>query len=460
MAGAWRIVKDSLIGKSVDLTREPIGRAVVLLAIPMVLETLLESVFAVVDIFWVSRLGPDATTVVGVTESLMAVLYAMAIGMTIAATAMVARRVGEKDPEQAAVVAVQAIFLGVAIASLFGIVGVLGGHALLGWMGVSPGVLRHAAFTRVMLGGNVTVFLLYLINAAFRGAGDAAIAMWSLSIANAFNILLGPLFIFGVGPFPRLGVTGAAVGTTIGRGIGVAFQLAMLLRGGGRLTVKLRHVRIDVAALRALLRLAGNGVVQAMVGTTSWLGMTRLLTGFGDVVVAGYTVGIRIVMFALLPAFGLANAAATLVGQNLGAERPERAEQSVWIAARFDVLFLGAVGIVLFAFPWVPVAILTPDPAVVDVGARFLRIVSVGFPFYAFAMVMESAFNGAGDTWTPTWLNFLCFWCWEIPLAWLLTRFPGVGATGAFIAITVAFSTVAVAGTIMFRRGKWKRQRV
>jgi putative MATE family efflux protein len=378
------------------------------------------------------------------------------MGLSMAATATVSRRIGEKDAEGAALAAVQALAVGVATAFLFSAAGVAFGPWLLRAMGATPGVLQLASFTRVMLGGSVTVFLLFLINAAFRGAGDAAIAMRSLWLANAFNIVLGPLFIFGVGPFPKLGVTGAAVATTVGRGLGVAYQLYELLGGRGRLAVRLRHLRIDAAVMKALVRLASSGVFQMMVGTASWLALLRILAPFGSTVLAGYTVGIRIVMFALLPAWGLSNAVATLVGQNLGANRAERAERSVWIAARIDGLFLGAVGLVFILFPRQFVGLLNPDPATVDVGAQALRIIAIGFPFYGFSMVMEGAFNGAGDTWTPTVLNFICFWAWEIPLAWALTHF-GSSYNGVFIAITVAFSTLAILAMLWFRRGRWKK---
>jgi putative MATE family efflux protein len=419
----------------------------------MVAEMMMESIFAVVDIFWVSKLGPDAVAAVGLTESMLVLVYALAMGISMGAMAVVARRTGEKDPEGAALAAVQVIVLGVALAAVLGVVGATLAPRLLAVMGASPAVLAiGAGYTRTMLGGCASVVLIFLINAAFRGAGDAAISMRTLWLANGINIVLGPFLVFGWGPFPRLGVTGAAVATTIGRSVGVLYQLRALAAGRGRLAVGRAQLRIDGKTMGTILRISVSGVVQGLIGTTSWVGLVRIVSSFGSVAVAGYTIAIRIVLFALLPSWGMANAAATLVGQNLGAGRPERAEQAVWRAALYNFAFLGAVGLGFFVLAGPIVRLFTADPAVVGYGASCLRIVSAGFLFYAYGMVVNQAFNGAGDTRTPTLLNFFCFWTFEIPLAYVLARPFGLGPTGAFVSITAGFSLLAVAAVVLFRR--------
>ncbi len=460
-ARAWAILSEAVRGSSRDFTEGPIGPAIVILAIPMVMEMIMESIFAIADIFWVSKLGADAVATVGITESMLALIYAVAIGVSISATATVARRIGEKDTEGAASAAVQSIALGVALSVPIGIVGALAAPKLLSLMGGSPELVATGwKFTAVMLGGNVVIMLLFLINAIFRGAGDAAIAMRVLWFANILNILLGPCFIFGLGPFPELGVTGAAVATTIGRGSGVLYQLWTLSRGRGRIVIERRHLKLDPAVMLRLLKLSGNAVFQILIGTASWIGLVRILSGFGSSVLAGYTIGIRIIVFALLPSWGMSNAAATMVGQSLGAGKPDRAERSVWIAGFYNMLFLGAVGLVFVIFAPQLISLFTDDPAVVPWGTACLRYVSFGFLFYAYGMVITQAFNGAGDTWTPTWLNLFCFWLWEIPLAYVLAKVLGFGPKGVFVAITIAFSTIAVASAALFRRGKWKLKKV
>lgn len=460
-SGAWATIREAIRGSKQDFTEGPIGRAIFLLAVPMVAEMLMESLFAVVDIFWVSKLGADAVATVGLTESLLALIYAVAIGLSMGATAMVARRIGEKDPEQAASTAVQAIALGIVLAIPIGIAGALLAPKLLTLMGASPSVVATGSgFTAIMLGANVVILLLFLINAVFRGAGDAAIAMRVLWLANALNIVLGPCFIFGLGPFPEMGVTGAAVGTCIGRGTGVLYQLWTLSRGGGRIAVGRRHVKLDPAVMLRLLRVSGNGILQAAIGTASWIGLVRILSTFGSAALAGYTIGIRIIVFAILPSWGMSNAAATMVGQSLGAGKPGRAERSVWIAGFYNMLFLGGVGLCFILFAGPLIRFFTQDPAIVPYGIDCLRIVSYGFLFYAYGMVLTAAFNGAGDTWTPTWINFFCFWLWEIPLAYVLATRAGMGPRGVFVAIMIAFSTLAVVGALMFRRGKWKEKKV
>jgi len=456
----WERIKEALRGAHHDYTAGPIGRAIFLLAVPMVLETVLESVFAVVDVFFVSRLGADAVATVGLTESMMVLIYTLAMGLGIGATATVARRIGEKDPDGASHAAAQAILLAVLISLVLGIVGALTAPALLSAMGASPGVLANANFTRVMLGGNAVVLLLFLVNAIFRGAGDAVIAMRVLWLANAINIFLGPMLIFGIGPFPRLGVVGAAVATNIGRGVGAVFALSRLFSPGARVRVKRHHFRLDPALMWQMIRLSGSGTFQILVGSASWIGLVRVISGFGSSALAGYTIAMRVVMFALLPSWGLSNAAATMVGQSLGARKPDRAEKSVWIAGRYNVVFLGSVGVAFVALAGPIVSLFSNDPAVASYAVNCLRIVGLGFPFYAYGMVLNSAFNGAGDTWTPTWINFLIFWLLEIPLAYALAVSFNRGPRGVFIAITIAYSSLAVISAYLFRKGRWKTKKV
>jgi putative MATE family efflux protein len=458
---AWATLREAIRGSHQDYTEGPIGRAVVLLAIPMVLEMVLESVFAVVDVFWVSKLGADAVATVGMTESILALIYAVAIGLSMGAAATVARRIGEKDPERAAAAAVQSIALGIAVAVPIGILGALSARRLLALLGAPASVVATGVhFTQIMLGANVVILLLFLINAIFRGAGDATMAMRSLWLANILNLVLDPCLIFGLGPFPRLGVTGAAVATTCGRGLGVLFQVWTLRRGRGRVVISRRHLHLEPRVMLRLLRVSANGIVQVMIGTASWIGLVRILAMFGSAALAGYTIGIRIIVFAILPSWGLSNAAATMVGQSLGAKNPDRAERSVWIAALYDMFFLGGVGILFLVFAGPLVRCFTNDPSIVAYGTGCLRIVSYGFPFYAYGMVTTQAFNGAGDTWTPTWINLFCFWIWEIPLAYFLAQKLGLGPPGVFSAIAIAFSTLAVVSSLIFRQGKWKQKRV
>ncbi len=457
----WRVVIESLKGKHHDFTSAPLNRAVLLLAIPMVLEMVMESLFAVVDVFWVSHLGRDAIAVVGLTESVMSLIYAVAIGISFAATSMVSRRIGEKDPEQAARTAGQILLLGMLVSSGLGIVLAIFAHDILALMGASESVVTMGTdFARVMLGGNATVFLIFLINAAFRGAGDAVIAMRTLWLANALNIVLGPCFIFGWGPFPELGLTGAAVATNIGRGTGVLYQLWHLFGHHSRLKVRLAHFIPDKEILGAIIRLAKNGIAQLLISTTSWVGLFKILALFGSSTLAGYTIAIRIIIFALMPAWGLANAGSTLVGQNLGADQPDRAEKAVRIATKFNMLFLGVVGLIFIILSKPLIGIFTTDPEVARQGVLALWIISLAFPLYAAGMCMEGAFNGSGDTWTPTRLNFFCFWLGQVPLAWLLAKPLGLGPMGVFIAVPVSFSVLALWSLVLFRKGRWKTQKV
>ena len=457
----WSTLREAVRGSHLDYTEAPVGRAVVLLAVPMVLEMLMESVFLVVDVFFVGKLGADAITTVGVTESLMTIIYAAAIGLSIGATATVARRIGEKDPDGAAHAGAQAILIGVAFGIVIGIAGAILAPQLLAAMGASDEVVRTGStFARIMLGTSGNVLLLFLINAVFRGAGDAAIAMRVLWFANAINIVLGPCLIFGIGPFPEMGVTGAAVGTSVGRGCGVLFQLYHLTRPGGRIRMRLSHLRLDRPVMRVILRLSGTATFQNLVGMASWVGLVRILTGFGSAAVAGNTIGIRIILFALLPSFGVSNAAATLVGQNLGAGKPDRAESAAWTAGRYNTMCLAVVGMIFLLFAPQLIAIFTNDTAVAAHGIRCLRIVAAGFLFYGYGMTLTAAFNGAGDTRTPTWINIGCLWLLEIPLAWMLAHPLGFGPTGVFIAVSVAFSTLALVSAVLFSRGTWKTRQV
>ena len=448
-------------GTEQDYTEGPIGRALLLLAVPMVLETMMESVFALADVFWVSRLGPEAVTTVGLTEAVLTLVYTVGLGLGFGVTAMVARRIGEKDPDGAARTAFHAILLGLGVAALLAVIGGRWAAEILSLMGGSPEVVRAGTgYMRIMLVGNATVLLLFLLNAAFRGAGDAVIAMRVLWLANGINIVLDPALIFGWGPLPEMGLDGAAVATNVGRGTAVLVQIATLARSNGRLRIRRPHLRFQPALLARLVRLSGTGVLQIFVATSSWIVLTRILAGFGTLPVAGYTVALRIVIFALLPAWGLSNAAATMVGQSLGAGKPERAQRSVWMAGIANMAVLGVAGLLFVLFAPTLVGLLTADPEVVRWGVLCLRVVGLGFPFYALGMVLAQSFNGAGDTWTPTFINFFCFWLFELPFAWFLAHGVGHGPAGVFVAIALAESSLAIVSALVFRRGRWKTKKV
>jgi putative MATE family efflux protein len=459
--GIWSAVKEALRGSHRNYTVGPIGRSIILLAIPMVLEMLMESVFAVVDIFWVAHLGTDAAATVGLTESLLTLIYALAIGLSIGATATIARRIGEQNPDGAARAAVQAISIALLVSLVIAAIGAPLAPRLLQLMGGSPWVISEGSkFTRVMLAGNVTVVMLFMVNAIFRGAGDAAIAMRTLWLANWINILLGPCLIFGLGPFPKLGIVGAAIATNIGRGSGAIFALSRLFRPGGRFDIKRHHLKIEPSIMWRLVRLSATGTFQVFIGMASWIGLVRIISSFGSNAVAGYTFGIRVILFALLPSWGMSNAAATMVGQALGAKNPDRAERAVWRAGFYNMIFLGIVGLIFILFAPQIIWFYTSDPNVAKYGVDCLRIVAYGFLFYAYGMVLGQSFNGAGDTWTPTIINLFVFWLWEIPLAYVLALKLEFGPRGVFVAITVAFSTLAVVSAAVFRRGRWKTRRV
>jgi putative MATE family efflux protein len=458
--GAWATIVDALRGSRHDYTAGSIPRAIVLLAIPMVLEMALESVFALVDVFFVGRLGPDAVATVGATEAIVALVYAMGAGLGVGAAAMVARRIGERDPEGAAHAAVQAVWIALGVSAMLGGVGAVFAPTFLSWMHAPAGVLAHAAYTRIMLGFSVVIIMLFLLNAIFRGAGDAAIALRVLWLANAINLVLDPCLILGLGPFPRLGVVGAATATTIGRGIGVLFAFSRLIRSTERLPVRRVRLTPDLGLMATVVRLSASGAFQMFIGTASWIGVVRIVSQFGSNALAGYTVAFRIIVFALLPSWGVSNAAATMVGQALGAGKPDRASRAVWLTCWYDCAVLTVVGLVFVLFARPLVGLLTAEPTVLATGAAGLRIIAVGFPFYAFGMVLTQSFNGAGDTWTPTLINVVVFWLWEIPLAYELAVPFGQGTNGVFLAITIAFSSLAVVSALIFRRGKWKTTRV
>jgi putative MATE family efflux protein len=455
--GFWASVREAIAGTHKDYTAGSIGRAIALLAIPMVLEMLMESLFGVVDVFWVAHLGADAVATVGYTETGLTVLFALALGLSTGATAMVARRIGEKDPKAASVVASQAILVGVLISAAISVMGYVFAPGLLRAMGASGSVIATGTgYTRTILSGSTTIFLLFLINAVFRGAGDAATAMRALWLANIVNICLNPLLIFGIGPFPRLGVTGSAVGTTIGRGVGVLFQLFVLFSGRSR--VKVHRLKPDFDVMWRLVRLSLGGTFQYLIQMTSWIGVVRIVSFFGSAAVAANTLAVKIVVFAILPSWGMSNAAATLVGQNLGAGQPGRAEKSVWRTALYNVLFLGAIGLFFIVFAERVIALFTSDPTVVPIAVQALRFLSYGYVSYAYGMVMTAAFNGAGDTVTPTILNIACFWVCQIPVAYVLSLRTPLGVQGTYVAIVVADSLLALLGVLLFRRGKWKRR--
>lgn len=453
--------REALRDNETDFTTGPIGRALGLLAIPMMLEMSMEAVFAVVDIAFVSRLGMHAVAAVGITEALLTVLYAVAIGLGMGVTAMVSRRIGAGEPIAAARVTGQAIWVGGALAALIGAVGIAFGAELLRFMGAAEAVVAvGSGYTTVLLGGSATILYLFLLNAAFRGAGDAPVALRSLALANAINIVLDPCLIFGLGPFPELGVTGAAVATTIGRGTGVAYLAWYLFGGHGRLRFRARHLRIEPSLVSRMLRISIGGIGQFLIATSSWILIMRIVAVYGSAPLAAYTIALRLIEFALLPAWGLGNAAATLVGQNLGAGQPERAERSVWVAARCNATFMLVLGVLLIALAPQIVMLFGDDPAVLGYGTTCLRILGAGYPMYAIGMIIVQALNGAGDTRTPSVLNFICFWMVQIPLAWWLAETAGFGPAGVFWSIVISESLLSAFGVAVFRRGSWRLQQV
>jgi putative MATE family efflux protein len=454
----FQLLKEALKGDQQDYTILSINRAIFLLAVPMILEMSMEALFALVDAFWVSRLHDnDAMATIGLTESLLTIVYSIAIGLSMGATAMVARRVGEKDIPNAEVAAVQALYIGIAISVLISMVGLNFSEDLLRLMGASESLIEHnSGFTKWMLSGNITIMLIFLINAIFRGAGDASLAMRSLILSNVLNMVLDPFFIFGYGIIPAFGVEGAGISTTIGRGCGVLFQLYHLTKGRGLIRITWEKMKIRTDIIKNLLVVSAGGTGQFIIASASWIFLIRILSSFGSTAVAGYTIAIRLIVFAILPAWGMANASATLVGQNLGAGYPDRAEKSVWRAAFLNMVFLGSVTVIFLFFADTFLSFFTHDPEVLKNGIECLQIVCLGYVFYAYGMVISQSFNGAGDTLTPTIINFFGFWLFQIPVAYLLAIVLDIGTPGVYAAISIAESVIAVAGILIFRRGNWK----
>ena len=457
----WQELKNAIRGSEADYTQIPLGKAVFLLAVPMILELIMESTFAVVDIFFVGKLGASAVATVGLSETYLFLLYSIGMGLSMAVTAIVARRIGEKEKEKAGISAVQSIFLAVLISLPFAIAGIFYSKELLALMGADEWVIEHGSrYTQWMLGGNAVIMLLFIINAIFRGAGDAAIAMRVLWIANGINIVLDPVLIFGWGPFPELGIEGAAVATNIGRGIGVLTQVWFLFRGVKHIRVLRTQLHLHWETIKNIVKTSLGGIGQMIIAMTSWIFIMRLLSGFGSEVVAGATIALRIMMFTMMPAWGMSNAVATLVGQNLGAKKPERAERSVWITGFWNMIFLIGVAIVYFLNSEALVGIFSDDPKVISVGGMWLRIVAYSYFVYGWWMVATQAFNGAGDTVTPTKINFVFFWLIQIPLAFLLSNTLELGHSGVFWAIFVSETSVGLFTLWLFTRGKWKTVQV
>ncbi len=454
-------IGESLLGTEQDFTTIPLKRAIFLLAVPMVLEMVMESVFAVVDIYFVSRLGSDAVAAVGITESLMTLLYALAFGLAMGTTALVSRRIGEHHTREASREGMQALLTASVVALCIAFPGAYFARDLLQLMGASAeAVQEHAAYTSIMFGGNIVIMLLFVLNAIFRGAGDAAIAMRVLWLANGLNILLDPLLIFGYGPFPEMGVAGAAVATNIGRGVAVAYQLYILFTGRSRIDLRSIPFRPDWQRIRHLLSISMGGIGQTLISTSSWVILIRILAGFGSEVVAAYTIAIRIIVFTLLPAWGLSNAASTLVGQNLGAQEPERAEKAVWRVARVNVIFMGLLGVLFITMPRFFMGLLTPDAEMIELGRVALQVMAFGFVFYSLGMVMIQSFNGAGDTRTPTRINLIAFWVLETPIAYMLAHHTPMLEQGVYYAIVISETCMTLMAWYLFRKGKWKLEKV
>ena len=451
----------AISGKEQDLTSGSIRRTIFMLSIPMILEMLMESIFAIVDIFYVSQVSVNAVATIGLTESVVTLVYAVAIGLSMAATAIVARRIGENDKEGASQAAVQVIGLGIVVAAIISVIGILFPKEILQLMGGEPELIAEGyGYTKVLLGGNVTIMLLFLINAIYRGAGDASIAMWALVLSNGLNIILDPIFIFGLGPVPAFGVEGAAIATTIGRGTAVIFQLLVLFYGWSKIRVAFKDIVLRVAVMVNLIKVSLGGIGQFLIGTSSWVFLMRIMSEFGSEVLAGYTIAIRVMVFTLMPAWGMSNAAATLVGQNLGAQKPDRAEASVWKTGKYTAVFMGVVSVLYLIFAPQIISWFTSEVEVITNGALCLRIIAAGYVFYGYGMVIINAFNGAGDTKTPTWINFICFWLFQLPLAYVTALSLNMGPLGVFMAITLAEVLITVLGLIWFKKGQWKAVKV
>ena len=457
----WNLFRLALSGNDINILEGNINRAIFLLAIPMTLEMVMESLFAVVDIFFVSKIGVNAIAVVGLTESMLTITYSLGWGLAIGTTAMIARRVGEKDNDAASVSAVQSIYLAFIISIPLMIAGIFFSEDLLELMGASKGVITEGSgYTKLALGSNIIVIIIFLINGIFRGAGDAALAMRALWLANGLNIILDPMLILGIGPFPELGIEGAAIATIIGRTSGIVYQLYHLNKGKGLIKIHKNNWQFRTAIIIRLVKLSAGVTAQFIISSASWIFLMRIISTFGSTALAGYTIAIRIVIFTLLPAWGFSNAAATMVGQNLGANQPERAEKSVWRTGFFNMIFMGTVMIVFFLFGDNIASFFTDEMEVVDNAAKCLSIFAMGYLFYAFGMVLVQSFNGAGDTRTPTIMNLFVFWMLQIPLAYTLAIILNIGSAGVYYAIVVSESTFSIVGYFLFKRGKWKTVKI
>ncbi len=450
-------IRRAILGEEKNYTKGSINKAIFMLSIPMVLEMLMESLFAVVDVFFVGRLGVDAIATVGLTESIIMLLYAIGVGLSMAVTAMVSRRVGEGKKSDAADAAYQAILVAIFIAIISGILGFIYAKDLLKLMGASESLIGSGyGYTKILIGGNITIMLLFVLNAVFRGSGDAAIAMRVLWLSNGLNIVLDPLLIFGFGPIEGMGVKGAAIATTIGRGIGVMYQLYILFRGNGIIHMLRKNLVFKAGVMNKLIKVSLGGMGQYLIGTASWILLVRIISYFGSEAVAGYTISFRIIIFTILPSWGIANAAATLVGQNLGAGQPDRAEKSVWKCAYFNMVFLVILAVIFFILAENFVSIFNTDSVVVKHGVIALRYICLGYVFFAYGMVVSQAFNGAGDTRTPTIINFLSYWLLQIPLAYVLSVQTSLEIKGVYIAILISELFLAILAIMIFRRGRWK----
>ena len=454
----WDLVKSSLKGEEYDYTRIPIKKAVILLAIPMMLETSIEALFAIVDIFFVAKLGIDAVATVGITEAIITLIYAVGIGLSMSITALVARRIGEGDQERANLIAGQAILLGVLVSLFIGYLGVVYAKDILFFVGASQIIINDfSGYTFIMLGGSGTILMLFILNGIFRGAGDPVVAMKAIWIASIINIILDPCLIFGLGPFPKLGIEGAAIATTLGRGIGVIYVFSKLCQGSSRIHLRLSYLKPILDELLLLIKVSTGGILQFFIATSSWIFLMKIMADFGSVALAGYTIAIRVIEFVIMPIWGLSNSVSTLVGQNLGAKNIKRARQAVFVVAKYNVVLMLAISFAFFVYPVQIIGIFTSENEVILIGAKCLRILSYGFAFYGFGLVMIQAFNGAGDTFTPTWINAICFWLFQIPLAYWLAQSVLQSYNGVFWAILFAESLMAVIAIIVFSRNKWAR---
>ena len=461
LKAVWEAITISIKGGEQDFTNMRLGKSIFILAVPMVLEMVMESLFAIVDIFFVSRLGSQAIATVGLTESMITIVYSIGFGLSAGTSAIISRRTGEKDSNGASEAAVQAIIAGISVSLLISIAGIFYSKTLLHLMGASQDLIdKNYMFTSILISGNGVIILLFIINAAFRSAGDAAIAMRVLWYANILNLILDPCLIFGLGPFPELGIKGAAIATTTGRGLAVVYQFYLLFSGKRALKLTFAKVYLKFKVLKQLIVLSLGGTMQNLIATTSWVFMVRTISVFGSDVVAGYTIGLRIVVFSLLPSWGLSNAASVLVGQNLGAGKPDRAERAAKITSIANIFVMGIAGLVLALFPQQFIQIFTNEQTVILKGVEALRIISYGFLFYGLGMVMVQSLNGAGDTYTPTYINIFCFWMVEVPLAYFLAIYSGIGENGVYYSIVVAETMLALIGLVIFKMGKWKLKKV